>query len=152
MDKLTYRLHQIATFSLSFPKTPVLATFDAKMAIWLYGHMAIIVSNSHIAILPYWPLSWPFWVFWEKAVKMWQSCEDGKAIWPSCLKWEQKWPYGIFSLVFLESFLCKRKRWCSNKTVQKMAICHKTKCSYIRSKSQVVTKNLPGYLMFWQRI
>ena len=98
--KLTYRLHQIATFLLLFPKTPILSTFDAIMAIWLYGHMAIMASNSHIGIWPLWHQRWPLWVFSETPIKMWQSGEDGKSICPSCLKWEQKWSEGRFSFVF----------------------------------------------------
>jgi hypothetical protein len=39
MVKLTYRLHQIATFVLLFLKTPIMAIFDAITAIWLYGHL-----------------------------------------------------------------------------------------------------------------
>ena len=38
MGKLTYRLHQIATFLLVFPKTPIMAIFDAIKAICLYGY------------------------------------------------------------------------------------------------------------------
>ena len=39
MVKLTYRIHQISTFSLAFPKTPMMAIFYAKMAICQYGHL-----------------------------------------------------------------------------------------------------------------
>ena len=78
MVELTYRLHQIATFVLLFPKTPILSTFDAIMAIWLYGHMAIMAPNGHIEIWPLWHQRWPLWVFSETAIKMWQSGEDGK--------------------------------------------------------------------------
>ena len=109
MVKLTYRLHKIATFVLPFPKTPMFPTFDAIMAIWLYGHMAIMASNGHIAIWPLWRQRWPLWVFSETAIKMWQSGEDGKSIWPSCLKWEQKWTGGIFSFVFFRNSFVNAK-------------------------------------------
>ena len=36
--KSIWFLHQIATFLLVFPKTPIMATFDAIMALWLYGN------------------------------------------------------------------------------------------------------------------
>jgi hypothetical protein len=39
MVKLTYRLHQIATFVLLFLETPIMAIFDAITAIWLYGDL-----------------------------------------------------------------------------------------------------------------
>jgi hypothetical protein len=100
MVKLTYRLHQIATFWLLFPKTPIMSAFDAIMAIWLYGHMAIMATNSHIGIWPLWHLRWPLWVFSETPIQMWQFGEDGKSICPSCLKWGQKWSKGTFSFVF----------------------------------------------------
>jgi hypothetical protein len=80
MVKLTYHLHQIAAFLLPFPKTSMLPTFIAIMAKWLYGHMAIMASNSQIAIWPLWHQRWPLWVFSETAIKMWQSGEDGKSI------------------------------------------------------------------------
>ena len=86
MVKLTYRLHQIATFLLLFPKTPILSTFDAIMAIWLHGHKSIMASNSYIGIWPLWHRWWPLWMFSETAIKMWQSGEDGNSIWLSCLK------------------------------------------------------------------
>jgi hypothetical protein len=43
MVKLTYRLHQITTF--------LLPSFDAIMALWLYGPKAIMASNSHMAVM-----------------------------------------------------------------------------------------------------
>jgi hypothetical protein len=76
---LTYRLHQIATFLLPFPKTSMLPTFDAIMTIWLYTHMAIMASNRQIAILPLWHQRWPLCVFSETAIKMWQSGADHPA-------------------------------------------------------------------------
>jgi hypothetical protein len=42
--------------------------------------MAIMASNSHIAIWPLWRQRWPLWVFSEIAIQMWQSGEDGKSI------------------------------------------------------------------------
>jgi hypothetical protein len=80
MVKLTYRLHQIATFLLLFPKTPILSAFDAIMAIWLYGHKGIMASNSHIGIWPLWRQRWPLWVFSKTPIQMWQSGEDRKSI------------------------------------------------------------------------
>jgi hypothetical protein len=63
----------LATFLLLFPKTPIFSTFDATMAIWLYGHIAIMASNSHMGIWPLWHHRWPLWVFSETPIKMWQS-------------------------------------------------------------------------------
>ena len=85
MVKLTYCLHQIATFLITFPKTPILAIFDSVMAIWPYGNLAIMASNGHKAIWPLWLQIWPLWVFSETAIKMWQSGEDSKSIRPSHL-------------------------------------------------------------------
>ena len=50
------------------------------MAIWLNGHMAIMASNSHMAIWSLWPQRWPLWEFSETAIEMLQSGEDGKSI------------------------------------------------------------------------
>ena len=86
MVELTYRLHQIATFLLTFPKIPILATLDSKMAIRPYGHLAIMASNGHKAIWPLWRQTWPIWVFSGTAIKMWQSGEEGNSIRPSHLK------------------------------------------------------------------
>ena len=109
MVKLTYRLHQIATFLLLFPKTPIMAIFDAITAIWLYGHLTPQWPYGHIAIWPLWHQMWEKRVFSETAIQMWQSCEDGKSIWPSCLKWEQKWSGGIFSFVFFRNSFVNAK-------------------------------------------
>jgi hypothetical protein len=59
MVKLTYRLRQMVTFLVPFPKTPILPTFNAIMAIWLTGLMAIMASNSHVAIWLLWHRRWP---------------------------------------------------------------------------------------------
>ena len=42
MQKLTCRLHQIATFSLPFPKATMLAIFDAIVAIWRFDAIMAI--------------------------------------------------------------------------------------------------------------
>ena len=123
MVKLTYCLHQIATFLLPFPRTLIMSTFDAIMAKWLYGHMAIMASNSHIGIWPLWRPRRSLWEFSETPINMWQSGEDSMSIWPSCLKWEQKWSGGRFSFVFFWEFLCKHKiGWPRHKIAKKVLI------------------------------
>ena len=107
--KLTCCLHQIATFLLPFPKTPILATIYAIIAIWLYGHLAIMAPYSHIAIWPFQHQIWPVWVFSETAMKKWQSGEDGKSIWPSYLKYEQIWSEVTISFVFLQNSFVNTK-------------------------------------------
>jgi hypothetical protein len=45
--------HQIATFLLLFPKTPILPTFDAikAMAKWEYGNFGVKWPYSHTSII-----------------------------------------------------------------------------------------------------
>ena len=44
----TYRLQQIATFLLLFPKTPLMAIFKVVMAIMLCGYLR---HNGHMTII-----------------------------------------------------------------------------------------------------
>jgi hypothetical protein len=70
LDHFCSHLSQDGEIDLPFPKTCILSTFDAIMA------MAIMASNSHIVIWPLWHQRWQLWGFTETLIKMWQSGED----------------------------------------------------------------------------
>ena len=60
------------------------------MAIWLYGHMAIIWPYGYTAIWRYGSECLVIWVSMERALKMWQCGQEIKLKGPFCEKWEPK--------------------------------------------------------------
>ena len=61
----------------------------SHMAIWLYGHKAILWTNGHIG--KKWLRKQPRWVFTDKATHMWQSSGKCIKIWLICEKQEPKY-------------------------------------------------------------
>ena len=74
------------------------------MAIWLYGHMAIIWPYGYTAIWLYGSECLVIWVSMERALKMWQCGQEIKLKGPFCEKWEPKCSTSIFSFVYFGDF------------------------------------------------